>query len=806
MGKRQRTAAVQNLAECFKRADKARRSFIETALYLLALLGCLRVAAAEVDISKLPPAATGQIDFARDIRPILETSCLRCHGPEKPKSSFRLDNREAALKGGDSGVDILPGDGAKSPLVQYAAYLVADLEMPPKGKGDQLTMAQVGLLRAWIDQGAVWDTASANNHEEVSLSPTIGVTTVSGDEHKFRELNWQHEGVNGGLEKFEFFKQTSPDTKALLTGHLLRDDYKVVLSLDRNDIGFIHSGWEQYRKYFDDTGGYAPRLILPSPSLGQDLHLDIGKAWIDFGLTLPDWPRLVLGYEFDYKQGDEAITQWGAVGIAAGSARNIAPASKHINEGVHVIKFDLDGEFKGVAVENRFRGEFYHLTTGGTNVAFGPLAQSVNEGTTYFQGANTLRLEKKFNDWFFGSAGYLYSKLNADSAFIMDAPTLLQTANTSQIALEKESHVGNLNGLIGPFDGLVISTGAQAEWTRQHGLGGGLFDQQTPPPVTDFFVPFNLASDYDETSVQENLAFRYSKIPFTSLFAEGRLEQRHIAQYDRFAAPVNILNKAVFLQNTDFSSQSSDLRFGFNTSPWQSVSFSAHYRRSEDDSHYDSDPLVQPAKTGYPTFIRSRDMLTDEVEAKLVLHPTARFKTTLTYQYRTTEYDMSTASYISFGNVISRGGELLAGEELAHIFSVNATFTPTARLFLSTTFSYQNSKTTTAAAGSPTVAPYLGDIYTVLASGTFVVSESTDLFLGYLFSEANYAQKNFAAGQPLGIQYQRHSVQAGLSRKLRKNISTKLQYRFDSYNEPSSGGANNYFAHSIFGVLAFQFR
>lgn len=776
------------------------------SLCLLALAGCVSVAAAGFDISKLPPAATVQIDFARDIRPILETSCLRCHGPEKPKSGFRLDNRESALKGGDSGVDIVPGDGAKSPLVHYAAYLVEDLEMPPKGKGDQLTMAQVGWLRAWIDQGVVWDDADATNHVEIYLSPIIGGTTVSGDEHKFRELNWQKAGVNGGLEQFEFFKQTSPDTKALLTGHLLRDDYKVVLSLDRNDLGFIRSGWEQYRKYFDDTGGYAPSLILPSPGLGQDLHLDIGKAWIDFGLTLPDWPRMVLGYEFDYKRGNEAITQWAAAGTVSGTARNIAPASKHINEGVHIIKFDLDDEIKGVAVEERFRGEFYHLTTGGTNVEFGAVSRNVNEGTTYFQGANTLRLEKKFSDWFFGSAGYLYSKLNADSAFIMNTPTLLQSANVPQITLEKESHVGNLNGLIGPFNGLTISTGAQAEWTHQHGLGNGLFDQQTPPPVTDFFVPFNPASDYDETSVQENLAFRYSKIPFTSLFAEGRLEQQHITQYDQFAAPVNILNKAVFLQNTDFSSQSSDLRLGFNTSPWQSVSFSAHYRRSEDDSRYDSDPLIQPTKTGYPTFIRSRDMLTDEVEAKLVLHPTARFKTTLTYQYRTTEYDMSTASYISFGNVISRGGELLAGEELAHIFSINATLAPTARLFLSTTFSYQNSKTTTAAAGSPTVAPYRGDIYTVLANGTFVVNQTTDLFMGYVFSEANYGQDNFTAGQPLGLQYQRHSVQAGISRKFRKNISTKLQYRFDYYDEPSSGGANNYFAHSIFGVLAFQFR
>src|SRR5262245_20655877 len=88
--------------------------------------------AADVDISKLPPPASKQIDFSHDIKPIFEVSCLRCHGPEKPKSGFRLDNREAALKGGKEGVDILPGQSAQSPLIHYVARVVPDMEMPPE--------------------------------------------------------------------------------------------------------------------------------------------------------------------------------------------------------------------------------------------------------------------------------------------------------------------------------------------------------------------------------------------------------------------------------------------------------------------------------------------------------------------------------------------------------------------------------------------------------------------------------------------------------------------------------------------------
>src|SRR5580704_12356260 len=82
-------------------------------------------------ITNLPPPAKVKINFDHDIRPILETSCLRCHGPQKPKSHFRLDYREAALAGGDNNTnDIVPGDSSKSLLIAYVAGHVPDMEMP----------------------------------------------------------------------------------------------------------------------------------------------------------------------------------------------------------------------------------------------------------------------------------------------------------------------------------------------------------------------------------------------------------------------------------------------------------------------------------------------------------------------------------------------------------------------------------------------------------------------------------------------------------------------------------------------------
>src|SRR5580698_1542313 len=116
---------------------------------------CFHVMAA-VDPARLPAPASKPVDFARDIQPIFERSCLKCHSGERPKGKFSLTTRQNALKGGQDQVDIIPGKSAASPLIHFTARVISDSEMPPIDKGEPLTHEQVGLLRAWIDQGAVW--------------------------------------------------------------------------------------------------------------------------------------------------------------------------------------------------------------------------------------------------------------------------------------------------------------------------------------------------------------------------------------------------------------------------------------------------------------------------------------------------------------------------------------------------------------------------------------------------------------------------------------------------------------------------
>ena len=105
--------------------------------------------------AKLPPAASTRVDFTKDIQPLFEGHCYKCHGPKKQESGLRLDDADLALKGGDLGPAYVPGKSADSAMVRYVAGIDDDTVMPPADSDvARLTPSEIGLLRAWIDQGA----------------------------------------------------------------------------------------------------------------------------------------------------------------------------------------------------------------------------------------------------------------------------------------------------------------------------------------------------------------------------------------------------------------------------------------------------------------------------------------------------------------------------------------------------------------------------------------------------------------------------------------------------------------------------
>ena len=107
-------------------------------------------------------------DFTRDIFPLLKKHCVECHGPEKQSGGIRLDRKESAFAGGDSGIaSIIPGKADDSELLYRIRSTDKDEQMPPKG--ERLHESEITLLSEWISDGARWSEIGTGNSSSMPL-------------------------------------------------------------------------------------------------------------------------------------------------------------------------------------------------------------------------------------------------------------------------------------------------------------------------------------------------------------------------------------------------------------------------------------------------------------------------------------------------------------------------------------------------------------------------------------------------------------------------------------------------------------
>jgi hypothetical protein len=139
-------------------------------LFLMAMVSGLAIA---------PSRVRAAVDFDKEIAPIFQESCLKCHGPDKQKGDLRLDSKAAAFKGGKDGLVITPGKADKSDLYRRIILKEGDDDVMPS-KGDLLTKKQTDLIRDWINEGANWPEGIVAEVAEApaEVSPYANLTPV----------------------------------------------------------------------------------------------------------------------------------------------------------------------------------------------------------------------------------------------------------------------------------------------------------------------------------------------------------------------------------------------------------------------------------------------------------------------------------------------------------------------------------------------------------------------------------------------------------------------------------------------------
>lgn len=706
-----------------------------------------------------------------------------------------------------------------------------------------------GLQAAEAPKGK--ESAAKNDTMEVSVSPGIRYIWVKGDANRFRQDWWMNDKLSGGIESFKLQRALNDDWTLSLDGRAFFDehDYQVRLEIANPKVGFFRTGYTEFRKYYDDSGGFYNFALVPPVTtngpaffaLNQDLHVDIGRFWVDLGLTLPNWPQIVVGYERQMKDGTKSMIEWGTVTEILGrssTARKIFPATKNLDETVDIVKVDVEHDIENVHLGNQFRYEKYNFNAfrvDDSNLYLPDSSPSgtvtVAESNNHHAFYNTFHAESHLNEKAYLSLAYFFGDVSGGGGSDMDTylggvrllppavvvgrtdpripGRLLGTEKdwqTLAVDSDQNTHVLNVNGMFGPFFKKTTSIygGLQGEKTdTDTRTDTQLFEGQAPDALG-----FNEAKN-DKVLFQERLGVRFVGVPFTTLYAEGKWNQGNINlnQTEDFVPGLEdpTIANEISKRSVDTDITRQDYRIGFNTAPIAKATVSGYYRKNMRQNDYNdyTETVTEILTNGVVEaeiedgYITRQSFDSDEVAAKLTLRPHAKLNVSFKYQYVSTRFDTE------FGDAAANNQ---SGDYKSNIYSVSLGCSPMNRLFCTAMFSYQDTRTSSRLNGAPAVTDYRGDVYSVVAVAGYALDDKTDLQAEYSFSTARNRQDNIASvGMPYGSDYERHGVTVSLARQLRENIRVGLRYGYYNLNDRITNGNDNYSAHLLSGNCTIRF-
>lgn len=236
----------------------------------------------------------GTIDFARDVKPVLEAHCVECHGAHKSKADLRLDLRERAFAGAEGGTRpvIVPGKAAESSL--YTRLVTEDKSERMPHKAPPLEPAQIDAIRRWIDAGAKWPDEVAGVDE--------------------RRNHWAYQRpVRSAVPKVEHVERVRNPIDAFLEARFERDGVTPAPEASRAtlvrrlhlDLTGIPPTPEEVAAFENDTRADAyeqlVKKLLASPRYGERM----ARPWLDLARYAD-----TQGYEKDARRSMAPYRDW----------------------------------------------------------------------------------------------------------------------------------------------------------------------------------------------------------------------------------------------------------------------------------------------------------------------------------------------------------------------------------------------------------------------------------------------------------------------------------------------------------------
>jgi len=710
------------------------------------------------------------------------------------------------------------------------------------------TLAAVGARGGTTDQKTV-ATATEEQPEEYKnwIELAIGGVITSGDRAQFeQEHRLPGDQVYGGIQDLHFEGTFDKNGTFSVDGHALWDfnDYDLTIELAKPNFGYIKAGYTEFRSWYDGNAGFFPHNDVFFNPPYPEMHIDRGDAWVELGLRAPNWPEITIRYDHEFRFGQKDSTVWGdttLTGLVApyNSTRKIVPSFRNIDEKRDIFSFEASKTFGntdvllGMRYEHNTNDYSLNMERGAGQLppAVPPpgqqrkVTQQQNDDVDLFSGHGIIETRITDNFWF--TAGYSYTTITNDlsgtrifgthwdEAFGQPVPTLGQRDHAfidlAGMAQIKENLV-NANLFWMPFENLAILSGFR--YTHQNNDSESTFIAEEPVPNTPPFTPTNPARGFhyglgipadgarnsDYNLFAQRLELRYTGIKDWLFYFQGEWEE----DYGSVNEFQTIDEEVPLDKNTNALGQLYQVGATWNPSMRFSMAGQYFHRIAS----YEEDTF-----TGIFPRLINQDWNVDDFNIRMTFRP--KLPTCMGSLALVTRYDFVHTSIDGQWEVAPQEdllAELQTGEIKKHVISEALNWNPVPRFFLQANFSYVLNQTDTPAnnielvpGGGPTVVNFRNDYWTVSSGIGYIIDDKTDFYADYYFYCANDYYNNAAVAVPYGMGSTENAVTATITRQLSRNTRLTLKYGFYDYRDETSGGHNNYRAHSLFSSLQVRF-
>jgi hypothetical protein len=675
--------------------------------------------------------------------------------------------------------------------------------------------------------------AEESSNEELRnwVDVTVGGNLVDGDKAAFQQRTGQPRDVWGGVADFHYEQDVGKKGLFEVDGRGIFDahDYSITLGYKDPDKFYVRGGYEQFRTYYDLSGGYFPgngQFIDLYSGVGE---IDREKVFFEAGLTLENKPQVRVRYDYDTREGVKNSTSWGdsaLIGIA-GQVRKIVPSLNDIDESHHSIALDISHVIGKTQAGIGGRYDFYTYDNARLERRNALEPGTIDRSITHREGVDTdlfnahAWTDTDFTDKVKLTTGYSYTKLESDlsgdraigATFYADPSQAALAAFPNKQNNDEgfyglaggsgiNQHVGTISLMYRPTPTLTIVPSLRIESQDQNGDASFTSLVVSSGVVNSEFEQNSRHRDF--LDIAESIDIRYSGVTNWVFYTRAELLEGSgtLRETDRIL--VDAATGEPLLRVTDSDRFTQKYSIGANWYPTRKINLATQYYHRVRDNQYDhrEDPTTPPvtpplAQGYYPAFIESQTFTTEDANIRVTYKPLANlsFVTRYDFQYTTIDSDMELLP------------EVEAGRSTAHIITESITWMPINRMYVTVGGSYALDRLSSPANDIlPRLQVSKNNYYTANGTVGYALTEKTDVSVNYIYYMSdNYEPSIAATGMPYGASLAEHVIGGTITHRFNRRMQLTARYAFMTSHDETSGGHNDFDGHLMSATLRYRF-